>query len=61
MTSPEQRMDNLRQSLCRVILEQLAEILRDYSSRNLANPVLRFEALIHDGEQGMQWQTPALP
>ncbi|KAF4774883.1 SET domain-containing protein [Colletotrichum scovillei] len=61
MMSPEQRMDALRQGLCHVILEQLAEILRDCSSGNLANRVLRFQALIHDGEQGMQWQTPCSP
>lgn len=61
MTSPEQQMDTLREGLSRVILDQLAETLRDYSSGNLANPVLRFEAFIQDGEPGTQGQTPRSP
>ncbi|OBR15136.1 SET domain-containing protein [Colletotrichum higginsianum IMI 349063] len=58
MASPEQQLDTLREGLSRVILDQLAETLRDYSSGNLANPVLRFEAFIQDGEPGTQGHSP---
>ncbi|OLN88063.1 SET domain-containing protein [Colletotrichum chlorophyti] len=61
MASPEQQMDSLRESLSRVILDQLAETLKDYSSGNLTNPVLRFEAFIQDGETGAQGQPPRSP
>ncbi|OHE90396.1 SET domain-containing protein [Colletotrichum orchidophilum] len=61
MTSPEQRLDTLRQDICRVILDQLARILRDYSSGNLVKPVLRFEVFFQHGEQGMQRQTSCTP
>ncbi|WDK14588.1 SET domain-containing protein [Colletotrichum graminicola] len=61
MASPEEQMDSLRESLSRVILDQLAETLRDYSSGNLVNPVLRFEAFIQDGEPGNQGNSPRSP
>ncbi|KAF6830895.1 SET domain-containing protein [Colletotrichum plurivorum] len=61
MTSPEQQMDSLRESLSRVILDQLAETLRDYPSGSLANPVLRFEAFIQDGDTEAQGRSPRSP
>lgn len=61
MASPEQQMDSLRENLSRVILDQLAETLRDYPSGSLSNPVLRFEAFIQDGETETQGRSPRSP
>ncbi|KAK1468093.1 SET domain-containing protein, partial [Colletotrichum tamarilloi] len=61
MTPQEQRMDTLQQDLCRVIVDLLAGILGDHSFGNLVKPVLRFETLIQDGEQGMPRQTSCTP
>ncbi|KAI3532115.1 SET domain-containing protein [Colletotrichum abscissum] len=61
MTPQEQRMDTLQQDLCRVIVDLLAGILGDHSFGNLVKPVLRFETLIQDGEQGMQRQISCTP
>ncbi|WQF76271.1 Putative SET domain-containing protein [Colletotrichum destructivum] len=58
MASPEQQLDTLREGLSRVILDQLAEVLRDHSSGNLAKLVFRFEAFIQDGGPGMQGYSP---
>lgn len=61
MASPEQQMESLRESLSRVILDQLAETLRDYPSGSLTNPVLRFEAFIQDGDTEAQGRSPRSP
>lgn len=62
MTSPDQP-DSFRESLRRHILEQLTDALLDYSAvGSLANPVLRVEAFLEDGNQAMAGhQTPQSP